>query len=102
MLHLFYVGVPHRGAPRTLVRDHHAIDRKTSKKDQEKCLEGDFYKTMAKAVVKNLPPLSDEVIKGLVEKERQRKYARQIKMIEGFNRKRGDGGERLNISDLPL
>ena len=54
-------------------------------------LDGNFYKRLAKAVVKNLPPMSDSVLEKFLENERLKKYSRQIKMVEGFNRERENG-----------
>jgi len=54
-------------------------------------LDGNFYRKLAKAVVDNLPPIPDSVLEKFLENERLKKYSRQIKMVEGFNRERENG-----------
>jgi len=65
--------------------------------DKKNCHDGKFYHKLAKAVMKELPPLPASMKEDLLEKERQKKYARQIKMVEKFNKKKA----QLNGPGLP-
>ena len=73
-----------------MAHNNHRIDKEGSRKDPRKYLDGKFYKKFAKVIVKNLPPVPESVLESFLEKERERKYARQIKMVEGFNRGKDD------------
>jgi hypothetical protein len=78
-------GAPHRGTSRTL---HHQITKPIQPQAVKSDLDNNFYKKLAKTVVGNLPPLPDSIKEDVLENERLKKYARQIKMVGRWNRKR--------------